>query len=87
MKSSLFKTPFLVALVFLALFLAMNESRIHHLVLNEDGREQVTISTFGYLKNGILQVKVNKLSIDPSIRFERVKNMASFSFKFTNRQN
>ncbi len=51
------------------------ESRIHHLVLSEDNREQVTISTFGFLKDGVLQVKLNKLVVDPSIKLDKVRNL------------
>lgn len=40
----------------------------------DDRREQVTISTFGFLKNGFLQVKVNRLAFDPLIKLESIRD-------------
>jgi hypothetical protein len=65
-------------LVFLITFLFVIyrgcESRIHHLVLNNDSREKITISTFGFLTGGVQQINVKKLAIDRSIKFDQVKN-------------
>ncbi len=72
------KPPYIWLLINIFLLVNLNdqaESRIHHLVLSEDNREQVTISTFGFLKDGVLQVKLNKLAVDPSIKFDKVRNL------------
>lgn len=49
-------------------------ARIHHLRLEDDRREQVTVSTFGFLKNGFLQVRVNQLSFYPLFRLDAIRN-------------
>lgn len=44
------------------------------ILFKDDRREQVTISTFGFLKNGFLQVKVNQLAFNPLIKLESMRN-------------
>jgi hypothetical protein len=82
-------------LIAMAFHPAPVHSRIHNLILESDAREQITISTFGFLKNGFLQVNVKQLSFSsgsplPSTSFafilERTQN-GGFSSFTTNEKN
>lgn len=65
----------LVVAAILIIFLTSTiRARIHHLRLEDDRREQVTVSTFGFLKNGFLQVRVNQLSFYPFFRLDAIRN-------------
>lgn len=46
-----------------------------------DVREQVTISTFGFLRDGIFQVDVNKFSLNPSLKIDDVRRSYGFIFE------
>ncbi|XP_013794289.1 protein GPR107-like [Limulus polyphemus] len=48
--------------IILYLFSYSVEGRIHHLKLLNDGRKYFTVSTFGFLKGGKLDIQVNELS-------------------------
>lgn len=43
----------------------------------------MTISTFGYLRNGILQVNVAEFSFGPRVNFDALRNAFSFVFEKT----
>lgn len=42
--------------------------------IQDDGREQITISTYGFLKKGFLQVDVKKLEYNPLFKLESIHN-------------
>ncbi|XP_064615980.1 protein GPR107-like [Liolophura sinensis] len=50
-----------IHICFFSLFLSVN-CRIHNLVLENDGRDQITLSTFGFLRHGTLKVNVSLFS-------------------------
>jgi hypothetical protein len=72
------KVRFIIYFVLFIINLNQTNSRIHHLTLQNDNRQQVTISSFGFLKNGLFQVKVDKFSFNPLNDIENIKN--SFFF-------
>lgn len=74
-----------VAAILIVCLTSTIRARIHHLRLEDDRREQVTVSTFGFLKNGFLQVRVNQLSFYPLFRLDAIRN--SFAFILEKNQN
>ncbi|CAF0976839.1 unnamed protein product [Brachionus calyciflorus] len=72
-------------LLILSIFIISCQARIHQLKLNDDTRKQVTISTFGYLKDGLFQVDIKKFSLSPLIKLDAVRN--SFAFLFEKNKN
>nr|QVK45773.1 G protein-coupled receptor [Proales similis] len=59
------------------------ESRIHHLMLRDDSREQITFSTFGFLKNGYLQCRVRNLGFNKHINLKAIQNSLAFVIEKT----
>uniref|UniRef100_A0A1W7RAF0 Protein GPR107 n=1 Tax=Hadrurus spadix TaxID=141984 RepID=A0A1W7RAF0_9SCOR len=53
------------------------ECRKHNLTLNNDFRRYFTVSTFGFFKNGVLDVRVEKFTFSP------VKTKPKFGFTLT----
>lgn len=58
-------------------------ARIHQLKLEDDNREQITISTYGFLKNGILQVDIKKLEYNPIFKLDSIRNSFAFILEKT----
>lgn len=50
----------------------------HHLVLTNDNRYQVSVSSFGYDRNGRLEVIVQNLSLTPD--YDEIDNQAHYGF-------
>lgn len=57
--------------------------RIHKLKLDEDNREQIIISTYGFLKNGLLQVDVKNLEFNPIFKIESIRDQYAFILEKT----
>ncbi|CAG7831885.1 unnamed protein product, partial [Allacma fusca] len=51
---------------FIVLWTGLVNCRRHHLELNDDERNIIQISTFGFLKGGFLSVQLNKLVVKPN---------------------
>lgn len=73
-----------IALLCSVLMLGVVNARIHELKLDDDNREQVTISTYGLLKNGLLQVDIKKLEFNPIFKLESIRNSFAFILEKTN---
>lgn len=73
-----------VVLLLFAALLGIVNARIHQLKLHDDNREQVTISTYGLLKNGLLQVDIKKLEYNPIFKLESIRNSFAFILEKTN---
>lgn len=74
----------LITIIFILNVLVRTESRIHHLTLVDDYREQITISTYGFLRNGILQLSVKNLRLNSKPSLESVRNSLSLVLEKTN---
>ena len=47
----------------------------------DDSREQITISTYGFLKNGLLQVDIKKLDFKKKFpKLDTIRDSVSFSY-------
>lgn len=76
------KNTCLIAAIYLAITIIV-QARIHELSLQDDNREQITISTYGFLKNGLLQVNVKKLEFNPLFKLESIRNSFAFILEKT----
>jgi hypothetical protein len=72
------------SIVLVGIVLVCTESRIHHLALVDDYREQITISTYGFLKNGVLQFSAKNLRLNKHTNLESVRNSLSLVLEKTN---
>nr|XP_033816210.1 protein GPR107 isoform X2 [Geotrypetes seraphini] len=62
----------------LPLLLSVAQARVHHLSLKDDVRQKIHLNTFGFFKNGFMEVNVSSLSMDPAFQcgfsLDRTKN-------------
>lgn len=65
------------------IFVSVN-GRIHRLKLHDDNREQITFSTYGFLKNGLLQVNVRNLEYNPIFKLNSIRDQFAFILEKTN---
>ncbi|KAM4662897.1 protein GPR107 isoform 2-T2 [Discoglossus pictus] len=69
----------LMVLWSLLLVVPLSWARVHHLTLTDDIRQKVHLNTFGFFKNGYMNVTIKKLSVKGNPGFSDVDN-ASFGF-------
>lgn len=65
------------------ILIKFNSARIHHLSLHDDSREQITMSTYGFLKGGLLQMRA-KIDFNPIIKLEAVSRSFAFILEKSN---